>query len=253
MFRALMTLLASSFVVILLGIPVAILAFVHPVARAGSFLAYAMSVTTLWGSGARLTVEGTEHVDAKTPKFFMGNHQSALDIPVLIVALGGAVRFLAKDSLFRIPLFGFLLARYGYIPIHRSRPRATLDAFQRMLERMRDEPVSLAAYPEGTRSRDGRLLPFRRGTMKIGQRVGLPIVPFVIDGSINVAHRDRFRAVPGPIRLTFLEPIPAEDVTSLEPDELHDRVRNAILEGLGQQASGSARAEDAPVTAAKET
>jgi 1-acyl-sn-glycerol-3-phosphate acyltransferase len=86
------------------------------------------------------------------------------------------------------------------------------------------------------------------GTMKIGQRAGLPIVPFSIDGSIAVIHRDGYRVRPGPVRLTFLEPIPVEQIAAMSTAELHDRVREAVSRGLGQPSSPTSM-DDAPLIA----
>ena len=203
MFRAAITALAMSLVVAVLGTSALLIGLVYPSRRLVAFAAVVWSKVILSLAGVRLTVEGKERVSDRVPRFYMGNHQSALDIPILLLALDGHVRFMAKNTLFRIPVFGWVLLRYGYAPIDRSNPRVTLRTLDRMLERLRRDPVSLAAFPEGTRSPDGRLLPFRRGTMKIGQRSGLPVVPFSIDGSLAVYSRERFAAHPGPVKLIF--------------------------------------------------
>jgi 1-acyl-sn-glycerol-3-phosphate acyltransferase len=253
MLRALVTMLVMSLLVVLLGVPVLLLGLIYPfrwvMARGGQL----WSLAILRAAGVRLAIEGREHLRGGAAMFFMGNHESALDIPVLIVGLRGNVRFFGKDALFRIPVFGWVLHRYGYIPIHRSNPRATLRKLERMLARIKRRPISLAVFPEGTRRRGDQLLPFRMGTMKIGQRAGLPIVPFSIDGSMAVIHRDEFRAVPGPVRLTFSEPIPALDAAAMSPSELHDRVRGAVLRGLGRAPEDPAPSDDAPMMAAEGT
>ncbi len=184
--------------------------------------------------GARLTVVGKEHVSAGVPTFFVGIHQSALDIPILVSALDGKVRFMAKRSLFSIPLFGWALKIYGYVPIDRSHPRATLRSLDRAVERLRHRPVSLVIFPEGTRSRDGRLLPFRRGAMKICGRVGFAVVPFVIDGSHRVNPPGPLRLRPGDVRVTFEPAISAERVADMSSQELHDCVRDIITRVAGQ-------------------
>jgi len=234
MIRAWLAIAVWGVMLIVLGIPVLIAGFVHPsrrlIARTGTLWARLM----LGICGVRLTIEGLEHARDGRAKFFMGNHQSALDIPMVVLALNGDVRFIAKNTLFRTPIFGWIIGRYGNVPVDRTRPRVALKNLNRMLERVKDQPISLAVFPEGTRSADGRLLRFRKGTMKIGQRAGLPIVPFSIDGSYAVNPRDRLRAYPGPVRLTFASPIPADEVAAMSPAELHDRVRGTIARQLGQ-------------------
>ena len=193
------------------------------------------SAAILFFAGVRLQLDGTERAAMAMPAFFIGNHQSDLDIPIMIYALRGRVRFLAKDSLFRIPLFGWVIKRYGFVPIDRENVRRTLGTLETMLAGIRANPISMTAFPEGTRSRDGRMLPFRRGTIRIVQQAGLPVVPFAIDGSIDVHPPDRLLALrPGTVKLTFCEPIPAERAAAMNQDALQTEVVESIALALGQ-------------------
>lgn len=223
-----------AFVVATLGLTALVVGLFYPSRRLFAWTANTWSRVVLRVSGTQLRVDGRHRVADGAPRFFMANHQSALDIPILVTALGGDVRFMAKKALFAIPVFGWILSRYGFAPIDRSSARVTAATLDRMLQKLRQHPISFAVFPEGTRTRDGRLLPFRRGTMKIGQRSGLPIVPVTIDGSYLVKHRDEFVCRPGPVRLVFHEPIPAEQVAAMSPTELHDRVVGTIAGELGQ-------------------
>jgi len=234
MLRAIVTAAVMVALVILLGVPLLLLGFVYPSQRAMAL------GTTLWArgilfcSGVKLTMVGRERISDGTARFFLGNHQSALDIPIVIAGLNGRVRFMAKASLFQIPLFGWVIRRYGYMPVDRKSARKTYEAFKGIFEELRKKPVSLAVFPEGTRSPDPHLREFRRGSIKVAQRSGLAVVPFSIDGSIRVHHHARFEAHPGPVTLTFGEPIPAEEVAAMSQAALHDRVRGVIARELGQ-------------------
>ncbi|MBU0719695.1 MAG: 1-acyl-sn-glycerol-3-phosphate acyltransferase, partial [Planctomycetes bacterium] len=188
----------------------------------------------LAAAGVRLTIEGSEYAMRDPSGFFLGNHQSALDIPVMFVALRGRVRFLAKESLFRIPVLGWVLSSYGHIPIDRSHARVALSAIERIMSRPGCQAPSIVVFPEGTRSVDGQLLPFRRGVMKICQRAGAGVVPFSIAGTAAIHRRGRFCIRSGPVRLTFAEPIVAAEVVAMTSTELHDRVRAAIARGFGE-------------------
>jgi 1-acyl-sn-glycerol-3-phosphate acyltransferase len=234
MLRAAVTVLVMSVVVLVVGTPILLMGLIYPWRRLFDSGAVFWSRLVLFFAGVKLQVEGREAVSDGVPRFFMGNHQSALDIPIVVAALDGHVRLMAKDTLFRIPIFGWTLSRYGFAAIKRESARTTLSSLERMLQRLRREPISWAVFPEGTRSRDGRLLPFRRGTMKVGQRSGLPIVPFSIAGSMAVHHRDHFAAHPGPVRLVFGQPIPAEEVAMMSAAELQHRVVSTIAGQLGQ-------------------
>lgn len=234
MLRASITAAVMVVLVILLGVPLFLLGLVYPSQRAMALATSIWARSILLFAGVKLKVVGRERIANGTARFYFGNHQSALDIPIVIAGLNGHVRFMAKDSLFRIPLFGWVIRRYGYAPIDRSNPRNTHRTLQEMLDRVRRQPMSLAVFPEGTRSRSPRMGPFRRGTIKVAQRSGLPVVPFAIDGSIYVHHRERFVATPGPVTLTFGEPIAAEEVAAMTQAALHDRIRATIAGQLGQ-------------------
>jgi len=247
--------------VIILGVPTLLVGLLYPSRLVVAACALSWARVVLLCSGVRLTVQGKEHVSDGVPRFFMGNHQSALDIPILMAALRGDVRFMAKNTLFRIPIFGWVMMRYGFVPIRRDNARITLRALERMLTKLRRKPVSFAVFPEGTRSRDGRLQTFRRGTMKIAQRSGLDVVPFSIDGSLAVQHRDHLlRTTPGPVRLVFGAPIPAAKVADMSAIELQRRIVETVAHQLGLPAASSmsadlsdAHADDLPLVAAEKT
>lgn len=188
----------------------------------------------LFPTGIRLTIEGRARLEPGRPYFFVGNHQSAMDIPILMVATGGDVRFMAKDALFRIPMMGPAMHRCGYVPIDREDARSTSRALRLALDRMKNDPVSFAVFPEGTRTYDGRMLPFRKGALKIGLLSGMPVVPFTINGAWRVNDRARFEIKPGPIRVVFHEPIPVETLAELNSTQLRDMVVGTIARELGE-------------------
>lgn len=234
MLRASVTAAVMVVLVILLGTPLFLLGLIYPSPRAMALATSIWARGILLCSGVKLTMVGRERIGDGAARFFLGNHQSALDIPIVIAGLNGRVRFMAKDSLFAIPLFGWVIRRYGYMPVDRKSARKTYEALEATFQELRRRPASLAVFPEGTRSPDPRLRPFRRGSIKVAQRSGLAVVPFSIDGSIRVHHHARFEAHPGPVTLTFGEPIPAEEVAAMTQAALHDRVRGVIARQLGQ-------------------
>lgn len=245
-----MTILISAMIMLILMPPALLVSLFYRQQWFGAFVARIWVRIVLWMGGVYLTIEGREHICDGVPRFYIGNHQSSLDIPILIYGLRGYIRFLAKKSLFRIPIFGWYMSSYGYIPIDRENPRATYRTLNKMLGRIRDHPSSFAIYPEGTRSIDGQLLPFRRGSMKIVQRSGLDIVPFSIDGSGRVFGRDTNICHPGPVRLVFGKPIPSNEVANMTTTELRDHVQLIIARQLGQSDDYS-MAENMQVLAAE--
>jgi 1-acyl-sn-glycerol-3-phosphate acyltransferase len=175
--------------------------------------------------GVRVTVTGLEHVASGGPFVYAPNHQSHLDILALLAHLPGAVRFAAKDSLWRHPVVGAVLDSLGMVPIARddsSRSIATL-------ERVRDEGESFVIFPEGTRSRDGRLGEFKKGAFVLAIRLGLPIVPVTCVGTRRLMPKgSRLTVVPGEAELIIDRPIPTDGLRFEDRDTLAARVRAAI-------------------------
>lgn len=232
MLRGIWCLLVSAVLVLTLGLLLIVANFIRRSNSLNDWVMRVWAVGTVRAAGIDLIVEGSNHVPADSPCFFVGNHQSAMDIPSLLAVRRGSVRFLAKESLFRIPLFGWTCRSAGHLPISRTRPRVTLERLEKMLNQIREHPVSLAVFPEGTRSPDGRLLPFHKGAMKICRRAGLTVVPFAVSGSLAVHKTGDLRVCPGTVRIRFGVPIPAEEVSTLSVEQLHDRVYEAVASGL---------------------
>jgi 1-acyl-sn-glycerol-3-phosphate acyltransferase len=186
----------------------------------------------LFVAGVELAVEGTELVPRGQPLIFMGNHQSNFDVLALFQAVPVRFNWLAKEELFKIPVFGRSIRCAGYIPIDRSDGRKALGSLKRAAEIVKGG-TSVAIFPEGTRSNDGELLPFKRGGFMLGVRAGVPIVPFSIRGSMAVNPPDNFLMLrKGTIRVRFSEPIPVKSSGSEVLPEIMEKVRKAIAAGL---------------------
>ncbi len=183
----------------------------------------------LFLSGVRLEVEGLERLTPGQRYVFFANHQSQMDIPVLEEALKDfEIRFLAKRSLFRIPFFGWGLAALGYIPVERDDPREGLRSLIACAERVR-EGYSVVVFPEGTRSPDGRLLPFKTAGFLIPIKAGVPAVPVAILGTRKILPKGSLFVRPGEVRVIVGDPLPTEGLTKRDKDRLAKEVR-AFLE-----------------------
>lgn len=194
--------------------------------------ALAWSRVGLMMAGVRLRVSGAEQVPAGEPVIFMGNHQGNFDILVLSRAIPRRFSWLAKEELFRIPLFGAAMQRAGYIPVDRSDGRKALRSLDAAAQRIRSG-ASVVIFPEGTRTPDGLLLPFKKGGFILAERAGVPIVPFTINGSMGVNPRNTVRLVLGAeISVRFGAPIATSGEGALKGQPLMDRVRDAIEAGL---------------------
>lgn len=240
MVRSALALFVFGLMAIPIGIPVCLIGLVYPSRRVYAWSATLWANTMLAICGVRLKVEGAEFLQGDNAKFFVGNHQSILDVPILISVLGGRFRFLSLDRLFQIPIAGWVMSAYGHVPIDQNRPRVALARLTKMVEAIHRRPISMAVFLEGTRSIDGKLLPFRKGTMKICQRAGLMIVPFTIDGSVQVCRRNQMGVQPGEVRLRFSQPLSVEEVAAMTPGQIHDYVRERIAAGLRPAADTEA-------------
>ena len=157
-------------------------------------------------SGVKIEVQGYGHIPGGKPVIFACNHASQLDIPIVHEVLPVQFRFVVKKELFKIPLFGFALHHAGYIPIDRSGGKAALRSVQEAAERLK-KGTPIVIFPEGTRSPDGRLMPFKVGGILIAIKAGCPIVPVAISGSHKVLPKGSIRVHPGRIKVTFGLPV----------------------------------------------
>ncbi len=131
--------------------------------------------------GIKVLSKGRENL-LKPPYIIMCNHQSALDIFVLYMALPFLFKWVAKRQLFSIPFVGWIMKRAGYISIDRESPRDGLKAINDAAQKIRDG-MSVIVFPEGTRSKDGKLLPFKKGVFSLAVRAGVPVIPIGINGT----------------------------------------------------------------------
>ncbi len=189
-------------------------------ARVGLFLA-----------GVRLETGNIEKIPTGQPLIFMGNHQSNFDILALYAALPVHFSWIAKEELFRIPFFGFAMRRAGYIPLDRGDGRRALKSVDEAARKIRNG-VSVIIFPEGTRTRDGNLLPFKRGGFLLAAKAGVPIVPFTINGTAGINPAKTLQLQKGTVRICFSDPMETSGATGKRRDDLIERVRAAIERGL---------------------
>lgn len=188
----------------------------------------------LWSLGCikmarvRIVAEGLDLIPTEGPVIYMGNHQGNFDIHALCATIPRRFSWLAKEELFRVPVFGGAMRRAGYIPLNRSDGRKALKSIIQAAARI-SSGTSVVIFPEGTRTPDGALLPFKRGAFILAAKAGVPIVPFTINGSMAVNPRNRLELYPGTIRVTFSPPIAS---AGEKEDVLLERVREAIAARL---------------------
>ncbi len=192
----------------------------HACARTWSWL-------ILKTSGIRVRVEGLEHVHPGETAIYCVNHQSAMDIPVLFVNLPVQFRFVAKRSLFRLPFLGSHLRRSGHIPVDRDRPLEAMRSMKMVAQEIR-EGKSVLLFPEGHRSRNGQLLPFKAGSFYIAILSGVPIVPITVNGTSYVLKPDTYHVRAGQTEMIVHPAISTQGLNLKDAEKLSEQVRGII-------------------------
>ncbi len=156
----------------------------------------------------RVTVTGRENIDSKTSYVFVANHQGAYDIFSIYGYLNHQFRWMMKKALEKIPLVGYSCKVSGHIMVDNSTPASTRETLEKA-EKQLQGGMSLVVFPEGARTRDGKMHQFKRGAYRLAVEFGLPVVPITINGSFDVMPR--FKKIPmyGHITLTIHKPIEA--------------------------------------------
>jgi len=195
------------------------------------------NITRLWarlilrGAGIDLRVEGTEVIDRQQRYILVANHHSYFDIPCIFAAIPQPIRFMAKISLFKIPIFGWAIGRAGFIPIDRKNRRTAVKSFELAVERIR-KGNTVVVFPEEGRSRERAMRPFQRGGFLLALRSGLPILPVAIVGTFDVFRAGAKRVTPGPVTVKVGTPIPTEGLTVRQKDQLLEQSRAQITKML---------------------
>jgi len=178
----------------------------------------------------RVEVKGRELVPSKTACIFMANHVSNLDPPALIPNIPGRTSAFVKRSLMGIPVFGWALRLGEFIPVDRTGSKDSAQESIASARRVLGKGVHITTFVEGTRSKDGRLLPFKKGPFYLAKETGAPCIPVSIWGTEKMMSKGSLRIHPGIAHVIFHAPINPGDFTTRE--DLLDAVRVAIASGL---------------------
>ncbi len=178
-------------------------------------------------AGIELHTEGVEKVDKAQRYILVSNHYSYFDITSIFLAIPQPIRFMAKVSLFKIPVFGWSIKRAGFIPIDRKNRRTAVKSLDLAAERIR-KGNTIVVFPEEGRSRQRAMRPFQRGGFLLAMRSELPILPIAIDGTFDIFPAGVVRIRPGPVTVRVGTPIPTDGVSVREKDRLLEEARTQI-------------------------
>ena len=226
---------AILFATVLFGTASLIVSFFDRTGAVQIRVARAWARTLLAVGGVKVRVEGLQHVDSDGSYVFISNHLSYMDTPVALAHIPVQFRFLAKRGLFQIPFLGTHLSRAGHVAVPRGDARASVKTMQRAAEVIKEKRVSLLIFPEGGRSHDGHLRPFKEGGAYIAIKAGVPLVPMVMIGTRDVLPYGAAVVRSGEVSLRILRPIETSKLTLKERGTMTDRIREMILEELEEE------------------
>jgi 1-acyl-sn-glycerol-3-phosphate acyltransferase len=181
----------------------------------------------------RVSVQGRENIFQGTNYVFLSNHQGNFDGPVLLHVIPRDWKALIKKEMMRIPVLSLVLKQVQFVPIERLNPKKARIGIE-LGAKLLTEGKSFLAFPEGTRSRDGRLGVFKKGVFIMAIKAQIPILPITIVDSAKIQPPGRYGIQPGCIRVIFHKPIATEGMTHEDRDNLIQLTREAISSGLAQ-------------------
>jgi len=184
----------------------------------------------LWLAGVKVEVSGLEKIPRDRAVVFMPNHQSYCDAAAAISVLP-PILALAKKEFFRVPVLGRAMLMRRFIPVDRRNRERAIQAVEKASESLK-AGHSFLAFPEGTRTPDGRLQPFKKGVFVMAINAQAPIMPISVSGSYKIMLKDRWAICPGVVRITIHDPVPTAGCTMEHRAEIMASVRQAMLSGL---------------------
>lgn len=196
----------------------------------------------VWAAGIRVRLHNEERLRSGEPRIYVSNHISWFDVLTLAAVLP-RYKFIGKAELFRIPIFGRAARAAGMIPIERENRKSAFESYRVAAERIR-AGASVVVFPEGTRGRTYTLRTFKKGPFVLAVAAGVPMVPTVVHGTLEVMSRDSFRVRPGVVDIHFLDSIDTEGLTYEDRNRLSlaawDRMASAMRELYGIESEVSA-------------
>ena len=187
----------------------------------------------IWGKtlsfifNIKLIVKGKHNLQDRN-YIFASNHASLIDIPLLLIAVNRYTVFIAKSELSKIPIFKSILDRAGFIFVDRKNNDSAVKSMNNLMDDIKKIPRSVAIFPEGTRTRDGELLPFKKGAAIFAINTDIPVVPVAISGTYSWSKKKLFDISQSVISFEFGEPITTENYSFDDRDYLTEKIKANI-------------------------
>lgn len=216
-------------------------AIAHLTDRGGSFgfrVAAFWARALLFTSGVRVDSEGQERIPRDRGAVFVVNHRSMMDVPVLMTCLPVPFRFLAKESLFRVPFIGWNLSLGGHIRVVREDKRSAARALAEA-RRILQAGISVVVFAEGSRS-DGVMRAFKGGAAHLAIRSGAPVVPVGLAGTRDALPRGSMHIRPARVQARMGAPMETSGMSAAESEELTRRLQDRVSELIADPARKTA-------------
>ncbi|HSE15170.1 MAG TPA: lysophospholipid acyltransferase family protein [Candidatus Deferrimicrobium sp.] len=230
--RTVFQMAAVGLATLVIGLPAIVLGMVVPgQSRKGRIFRWvtrSYSMTLLPVFGVTVDTRGLSRVDRNVPYVFMSNHASHVDSLALAVSIPHPLHWVFKKELSKIPVFGWVLLSLGQIMVDRRSAAQSRTALSSAVAALKGNN-SVLIYVEGTRSRDGKLQPLKKGGFHIALQAQLPIVPVRISGSHDIVPPGSLRVLPGRVVVELFDPIPTAGKTEADVPELMAKVRDALI------------------------
>jgi 1-acyl-sn-glycerol-3-phosphate acyltransferase len=188
----------------------------------------------LWAAGVKVELEGTENLLTDGPQIVVSNHQSWFDVFALAAALPVRYRFVAKQELGEIPVFGRAWKSCGHVSVDRGNRGAAVEALEQAWREVHEDKLTMVLFPEGTRSPDGRLKDFKKGAFVLAVQGQVPLVPVAVLGSREIMAKGSSRVRSGEIKVRIGNPIPTKGATIRDRNRLLKECWNAIYALKGE-------------------
>lgn len=183
-------------------------------------------------AGIKLNIIGSDNIKAGETFIFASNHSSLFDIPILFKGLAPELRIIYKKELEKIPVFGYQLKKSPFIAVERNDPRKSMQSLNEAAELIKNN-INILLFPEGTRSPDGNVAPFKRGAFLLASKSRKPIIPVTVIGSSKIMPKGSFHFEPQDVSIVIHEPVYYNaQLTKAEEAELMENVRNTIISGF---------------------
>jgi 1-acyl-sn-glycerol-3-phosphate acyltransferase len=211
---------------------VLIASFFNPYSQFTTTVIRFWSFIILWAAGIKVKVFGKENIKDGESYIIVSNHQSHMDIPTVIAYIPTAIRIISKKELFKIPVFGWGMRAAGILEIDRSNRKQAIETLKKAEEIIQQNHLSILAFPEGTRSPNGKIHAFKKGPFVLAINSQYPILPVSISGTRKILPKKKLRINSGKVKVQIHAPISTSKMTLINRNKLVEQTQKIVESGF---------------------